>query len=131
MRFVHYFDLAHAGLKSAGIKCCTHGGMGVPQIEDDPAGVSAGRCSAQWWQQLCFAPSVSPPAPVAAAEFLRRWRHGCVAGLIKQLLKEMAGLFPDAVSDSRWDATATQILTEIYQCRDIVTLRAAGTPLGR
>jgi N-acetyl-beta-hexosaminidase len=29
------------GLKSAGIKCCTNGGMGVPQIEDDPAGVSA------------------------------------------------------------------------------------------
>ena len=47
------------GLASAGIKCCTNGGMGVPQIEDDPAGVSA--------------------------------------GLVKRLLKEMAGLFPDSV----------------------------------
>ena len=47
------------GLASAGIKCCTNGGMGVPQIEDDAAGVSA--------------------------------------GLVKRLLKEMAGLFPDSV----------------------------------
>ena len=29
------------GLAAAGIVCCGHGGMGVPQIQDDPAGKSA------------------------------------------------------------------------------------------
>jgi N-acetyl-beta-hexosaminidase len=44
IRLVPEFDMpGHSGgfchgLKSAGIKCCTNGGMGVPQIEDDPQG---------------------------------------------------------------------------------------------
>ena len=57
------------GLRSAGIKCCSNGGMGVPQIEDDPAGVSA--------------------------------------GLVKQLLHEMAGLFPDSVLHIGGDETGS------------------------
>ena len=75
IRLIPEFDMpGHSGgfchgLKSAGIKCCTNGGMGVPQIEDDLGGVSA--------------------------------------GLVKQVLKEMAGLFPDGVMHIGGDETGS------------------------